>query len=298
VRDALTLAFGKQSEELQRLGQRLEAETTDIETALQADRELIGKLFDALQARESAEGAEPARRAGTAQPGGASALGRAGARGHQSRRRLVRRRAGARAPGGAAALVSASFTVLVGLWVAWNARAPAGAARRRHRARARGDARRPDAASAGRFNDEIGELAATFESMVAANRPGQRRAASSERLAAIGKMAAQVTHEVRNPLSSLRSTWSCWRGAGRAPGRGRRALEAVKLEVERLTQLTEKYLSLARRSRPDFREDLGSVVSEAVASAEPSSRSRRSRASSRSRKGCRRPRSTRRRSAR
>jgi signal transduction histidine kinase len=44
-------------------------------------------------------------------------------------------------------------------------------------------------------------------------------------------------------------------------------LRAVKLEIERLTQLSEKYLSLARRSRPDFQEeDVGEVVREALAS--------------------------------
>jgi signal transduction histidine kinase len=107
--------------------------------------------------------------------------------------------------------------------------------------------------------------------MVAAIARANTELLSSERLAAIGKMAAQVTHEVRNPLSSLALNVELLEEelAQRQAGEEASALlTAIKLEVERLTQLTEKYLSLARRSRPDFQEeDLGSVVSEAVASA-------------------------------
>ncbi|HEU4577480.1 MAG TPA: ATP-binding protein [Polyangiaceae bacterium] len=271
VRDALSLAFGNQSEVLQRLGHRLDAETTEIETALAADRELIGKLFDALQSRET-ELAQQLR----------DELVRRSQEGRRRLNGLEREVKGsvdallddARARERQAAWllwVSASFTVLVGLWVAWNARrllAPLGAVTERARAVTRGDLT-PHALVAS--NDEIGELAATFESMVAAIARANAELLSSERLAAIGKMAAQVTHEVRNPLSSLALNVELLEEELGAPeGEVAALLKAVKLEVERLIQLSEKYLSLARRSRPDFQEeDLGSVVSEAVASAQP-----------------------------
>jgi signal transduction histidine kinase len=81
-------------------------------------------------------------------------------------------------------------------------------------------------------------------------------------------MAAQVTHEVRNPLSSLALNVELLEEElGGRGGEASALLTAVKLEVERLTQLTEKYLSLARRSRPDFQEeDVGQVVREAMTS--------------------------------
>ena len=100
-------------------------------------------------------------------------------------------------------VISAAFTVLVGLGVAFRARrllAPLTAVTERAQAVARGDL---TARAVVASNDEIGELAATFESMVAAIARANAELLSSERLAAIGKMAAQVTHEVRNPLSSL-----------------------------------------------------------------------------------------------
>jgi signal transduction histidine kinase len=84
-------------------------------------------------------------------------------------------------------------------------------------------------------------------------------------------MAAQVTHEVRNPLSSLALNVELLEEElGPRQDEVSALVTAIKLEVERLTLLSEKYLSLARRSRPDFQEeDLGAVVSEAVTSAEP-----------------------------
>jgi two-component system, NtrC family, sensor kinase len=271
VRSALSRAFGDQDSELSRLGHRLSSEATDIETFLEPDRETIARLFEALQARDAVR-AQALR----------DELVR---RNLEGRRRLAglekevtssidslldEARARERLAAGLL-VISAAFTVLVGLFVAWRARrllAPLTLVTERAQAVTRGDlTARPVVVS----NDEIGELAATFESMVAAIARANTELLSSERLAAIGKMAAQVTHEVRNPLSSLALNVELLEEElGDRDGEASVLLTAVKLEVERLTQLTEKYLSLARRSRPDFQEeDLGAVVSEAVTSAQP-----------------------------
>jgi two-component system NtrC family sensor kinase len=268
ARLALARAFADQGPELRALGQRLASEASEIEAFLENDRELISRLFDALQARDApvAEGLrnELVRRShdGRLRLNGLekavtssidALLDDARARERWAVRLL---------------LVSAGFTVLVGLFVAWHARrllAPLTAVTERAQAVTRGDLTpRPVVGS----NDEIGELAATFESMVAAIARANAALLSSERLAAVGKMAAQVTHEVRNPLSSLALNVELLEDElGERDGEASALLTAVKLEVERLTQLTEKYLSLARRSRPDFQsEDLGMVVSDAVTS--------------------------------
>jgi two-component system NtrC family sensor kinase len=271
VRDALSLAFGDQTRELRDLGARLEREATQIETYLEADRELIARLFDALQARDTTL-AQSLR----------DELVR---RNHEGRRRLaglerevtqsvdslLDQARGRERLAIWLLWLSATFTVWVGLWVAWHARrllAPLGAVTQRAQAVSRGDLT-PHPALAS--NDEIGELAVTFESMVAAIARANAELLSSERLAAIGKMAAQVTHEVRNPLSSLALNVELLEEElGPRQDEVSALVTAIKLEVERLTLLSEKYLSLARRSRPDFQEeDLGAVVSEAVSSAEP-----------------------------
>src|SRR5690606_23355914 len=78
--------------------------------------------------------------------------------------------------------------------------APLSQVTRRARAVAGGDLSPQPAINSG---DEIGQLSSTFEAMVQAIYDARERLLASERLATIGKMAAHVTHEVRNPLSSI-----------------------------------------------------------------------------------------------
>jgi signal transduction histidine kinase len=116
-------------------------------------------------------------------------------------------------------------------------------------------------------NDEIGELAQTFENMVAAIARANEQLLTAERLATIGKMAAKVTHEVRNPLSSIALNVELLEEELADREEAREAaglLRAIKNEVERLTLLTEQYLSVARKQPLRLEpEDLGEVVSEA-----------------------------------
>ena len=52
-------------------------------------------------------------------------------------------------------------------------------------------------------HDEIGDLAREFDAMADAIQEREQRLIRSERLATVGRMAAQIAHEVRNPLSSI-----------------------------------------------------------------------------------------------
>ena len=94
-------------------------------------------------------------------------------------------------------------------------------------------------------------------------------AKESERLATIGKMAAQVTHEVRNPLSSIGLNLELLEDELQSD-EARSLHAAIQREVERLNDLTEQYLSVARRDDPKFeREDLAAVLREAAAFVTP-----------------------------
>jgi len=77
------------------------------------------------------------------------------------------------------------------------------------------------------------------------------RLIQTERLAAIGRMAAHVTHEVRNPLSSIGLNVDMLgdeiRGAG---PESEGLLESIQQELERLESITEEYLRLARLPEP------------------------------------------------
>ncbi len=113
--------------------------------------------------------------------------------------------------------------------------------------------------------DEIGDLARTFESMVAAIARANRELLESERLATIGKMAAHVTHEVRNPLSSIALNLELLQDELPEESEARALHEAIAREVARLTELTEQYLSLTRRESPNLElENVGDVVAEAM----------------------------------
>ncbi len=120
-----------------------------------------------------------------------------------------------------------------------------------------------------RSGDEVGRLAEAFNAMAASlqEREGkldqrteeleaalaelrehQAALIRSERLATIGQMAAQIAHEVRNPLNALGLNADMLADEVRA-GSAEEAAEtvaAIKNEIARLTAVTEAYLALGR----------------------------------------------------
>ncbi len=79
------------------------------------------------------------------------------------------------------------------------------------------------------------------------------RLIQTERLAAIGRMAAHVTHEVRNPLSSIGLNVDMLGDEVRETGpESQRLMESIQRELERLESITEEYLRLARLPEPSL----------------------------------------------
>jgi signal transduction histidine kinase len=135
---------------------------------------------------------------------------------------------------------------------------------------ARGDYKqRVDVSSA----DEIGALGREFNAMAAALEQREAELIRSERLATVGKVAAQITHEVRNPLSSiglnaemLEEELAALEGSPAMIEELKGLARAIVKEVDRLTEITEEYLRFARLPRPKLeREDLGEIVSSLLA---------------------------------
>lgn len=165
-------------------------------------------------------------------------------------------------------LVLAALTLVVGLAVSLYARrvlAPLGAVTARAKAVAEGDLTPRDVVAS---PDEIGELATTFEGMVAAIARANAELVQAERLATIGKMAAKITHEIRNPLSSIGLNVELLEeelAQKGDPKESQQLLRAIKGEVERLAGLSEEYLRVARRPVPRLeKENLGDLVRELV----------------------------------
>jgi len=92
----------------------------------------------------------------------------------------------------------------------------------------------------------------------------------TERWAAIGKMAAKVAHEIRNPLSSISLNAELLQDeignyAGVDTEEAMTLLKAISAEIDRVTSLTEEYLQFSRlpESRP-VRGNLHHVLEELV----------------------------------
>ena len=137
--------------------------------------------------------------------------------------------------------------------------------------------------------DEIGDLAREFDAMADAIQEREQRLIRSERLATVGRMAAQIAHEVRNPLASIGLNAELL--GDEIVDRGeeaRRLVTSIIGEVDRLTEITETYLRFARLPRPKLeREDLGAIVTSVVAISRAASWPRpASRSSSTSRPTC------------
>ncbi len=111
-------------------------------------------------------------------------------------------------------------------------------------------------------DDELGALTRAFEGMLASLSEQREQLVEAERLAAIGRMGAHVTHEVRNPLSSIGLNVEML--ADELPpenAEARELMQAIAHEVERLTLITEQYLRLARAPAPELEPvDLGALV--------------------------------------
>jgi signal transduction histidine kinase len=92
----------------------------------------------------------------------------------------------------------------------------------------------------------------------------KQRLIQTERLAAMGRMAAHVTHEVRNPLSSIGLNVEMLADEiGDAGPEATALLRAVEREIDRLTAVTEEYLRLARLPAPRLEaESLGEIAEE------------------------------------
>lgn len=266
ARDAVSRAFLEQgSAESQRIGREFLKEIDDAERSVGGDAERLDRLFEALDRRDTAQAERLRDELVTGGFQAGKRLAQLEKRVEQSVDLLVAQ-ARARERVATWLLVSLTLvTLLIGAAMAVYARRmllPLGLVTERAKAVALGDLKpRPAVVS----NDEIGELAATFEGMVSAIARANEQLLAAERLATIGKMAAHVTHEIRNPLSSIALNLELLEEELPASAdEAHNLLRAIKAEVERLAGLSEQYLSVARqRPQEKHPEKLSEIVEEA-----------------------------------
>jgi signal transduction histidine kinase len=117
-----------------------------------------------------------------------------------------------------------------------------------------------------RSRDEIGLLAREFNAMAASLERQRRELLRAERLAAVGRISAQITHEIRNPLNAigLNAELLAEELAARpeVPAELGQLVAAIGREVDRLHAVTEEYLRFARLPKPVLAaEDLNEILS-------------------------------------
>lgn len=94
----------------------------------------------------------------------------------------------------------------------------------------------------------------------------ERRLAEGERLAALGQMAATVAHEVKNPLSAIKSIAQVMSEDDQLSNEHAKDLTMIVGETDRLSQSVTQLLSFARReppaSSPCSADDLARAVAD------------------------------------
>ncbi len=116
-----------------------------------------------------------------------------------------------------------------------------------------------------RSRDELGLLAREFNNMAASLDRQRSELRRAERLAAVGRISAQITHEIRNPLNAIGLNAELLAEelaqVKDAPAEAVQLVAAISREVDRLNGVTEEYLRFARLPRPTLgRQDLNEVV--------------------------------------
>jgi signal transduction histidine kinase len=131
---------------------------------------------------------------------------------------------------------------------------------------------------------EIGRLGRTFNEMAAklrASREREREVVRREKLSALGRLAAGVAHDVRNPLHSIGLTLQHLSETAR-PESGERqrefdhSVEVIRGEIGRLDRLVGNFLRFAKSERRERQPvDLGELLRETARLVQKESERRR-----------------------
>jgi signal transduction histidine kinase len=99
------------------------------------------------------------------------------------------------------------------------------------------------------------------------------RAEQAERLAALGRLAAGLAHEIRNPLGSIAGSIELLRTGGTLSDEDRKLCEIIERETARLNDLVGDMLDLSRPRAPaKAAVDLGAIARDVVVLAARSGR--------------------------
>ena len=124
-----------------------------------------------------------------------------------------------------------------------------------------------------RSRDEVGRLTSAFELMTGRVREMITQLEASRQMAVVGEFAAQIAHEIRNPLTSIKLNLQTLDRAARQRGlqdEASRPLDISLREVQRLDRVVHGVLRLARsRSGERTLVSLRTVIERALEVTQP-----------------------------
>lgn len=113
--------------------------------------------------------------------------------------------------------------------------------------------------------DSIGKKNFEIEKAYVTLKETQKYLNESEKLASIGKMAAMMAHEIRNPLGAISNSIGVLKKYSLRQDETNELLTLVEDEMERLNKLTEDFLSFAKPSQlRKNTTDLNTVLAETL----------------------------------
>ncbi|MBI3988774.1 MAG: PAS domain S-box protein, partial [candidate division NC10 bacterium] len=117
------------------------------------------------------------------------------------------------------------------------------------------------------FRDSEGKvlgLVVIFQDMTE-RRKVEERLRQTDRLAAVGQLAAGIAHEIRNPLAAISGAIQLLKEEGDSLSRNRKLLDIVLREAERLKLITGQFLDFTRPNAAPLRTcDLHQVLEETL----------------------------------
>jgi two-component system, NtrC family, sensor histidine kinase PilS len=118
------------------------------------------------------------------------------------------------------------------------------------------------------LNSEAGEMTGmviTFQDLTQV-RSLEETSRRQDRLAAIGRMAASIAHEIRNPLAAMRGSIQMLRSEVESDSSQAVLMEIILRESDRLNQIITDFLSYARpRSLVQARVEVGNLLNQTFA---------------------------------
>ncbi len=104
-----------------------------------------------------------------------------------------------------------------------------------------------------RGNDELGEVAESFNRMVRDLRNKERQIIRSEKLATVGKLAAGVAHEINNPLGNI-SLYAQMLLSKMKDGEAVRKLRIIEEQANQAARIVKSLLEFSRQAEPKLQK--------------------------------------------